>query len=94
MNEVRLENWSIVSLNVNPYTAPELVTFHLQGVSYGHPKCPNGYMITSTAIIGKVEDIVITKSGRHYKLGKVDSIYEKLYPDALNRVMKSLSDRR
>jgi hypothetical protein len=90
---IELENWSIVY--IDPWKAPELQEPLLHGNVYGHPKFMDGEEITTSQVVGfdKSTNIITTYSGHKYKLGKVDSLYEKEFPDAYNRVIKSLGSK-
>lgn len=90
---MKIENWSIIVGGCNPYTAPELLTSCLYGKVYGHPRFPDGSVVTTSSIVGLrsiMEEIVITKSGSFYELGVVNSLYETAYPNAKKRLLKSL----
>ena len=84
----RLENWSLVIKTVNPYQAPELGVQCLHGFVYGYPRFEDGTEITTSRIERIEEEIVVTKSGTRYALGDVDPDYEKLYPNARERLFK------
>ena len=90
---IRMENWSVVSCD-SPYTAPELLVARLHGKVFGHPRFPNGAEVTTSRVAGcsEVEDHleIVTGSGSHYVLGEVDPNYEKSYPDARERLWRSL----
>lgn len=45
-----LEQWSLNSGAVSPYTAPELATQHLHGIVSNHPNCPDGDVVTTTSV--------------------------------------------
>ena len=78
----RLENWSVGSQNLTPYTAPELSQPRLMGEVYGHPNFDNGERIT-TSPIEKINGWVITTlSGSVYELGGVSREYEEWYTQA------------
>ena len=85
-----LENWSMVAIIEDPYKAPELMQFALRGVVYGHLRFNDGVRVLTSNIIGVDGKIVLTRSGSRYELGTVDAEYEELFPDAFNRLMKSL----
>jgi len=88
MSDIRIECWSVVSSYTNPYEAPELRKNSLRGQVYGHPMFPDGHMVV-TSIIDMVEDnTIVTYSGNRYKLGEVDPEYEKLFPNARERIFK------
>ena len=84
---MRMENWSVVFGEVDPYTPPELATTHLRGKVYGHDRFTDGEVILTSAITGVCGDHVITTSGSAYELGEPDPEYEYLFPDAKNRVL-------
>lgn len=83
-NVVLLENWSMVS---GRYEAPEL-GFSFHGNVYGHPIFNDGDGVTTTKIIDMKDNVFYTRSGTKYKLGKTDPEYEKLFPNALERMLK------
>ena len=93
MKPITLQNWAVI---INPtadaYTPPELMTSHLVGDVYGHPRFPEGHNITSSAIIGKKGDVIHTKSGSTYVLGKVFPDYELSFPNAKDRLFKTINE--
>ena len=84
-----IENWGIVQ-ETNPYTAPELLRSYLHGNVMNHPNFENGKEITTSAIVGINQELVVTASGSNYALGVPHPDYEKLFPDAKQRVLKQL----
>jgi hypothetical protein len=88
--EKLLENWGLV--NANPYLPPELSAFSLVGDVYGDEKRAAGKKIVTSCVVGKVGDMVKTYSGSLYKLGTVHPEYEKLFPNARERVLKALPE--
>ena len=92
MGTVRLKNWSIFNRSPNPFAAPEISTFHLQGNVYGHPNFNNGDPVQTSRIISILDKgdhkEAVTKSGTVYALYKeeVDTDCEKLYPDYYDRL--------
>jgi hypothetical protein len=89
---MKLENWSVVCKNYDPYLAPELYQSALYGNVFGHPRFDDGDGVTTSSLVGKQGEIIITKSGSEYELGIVDPDYEKKYPDAKNRLLNSLKE--
>mgnify|MGYP001617868663 CR=1 FL=1 len=90
---ILLEDWGVVpNPRANPYMAPELITMHLDGIAMNHPRFPEGYPITNSAIIGKSKGSVVTKSGSLYVLGTPAKAYEALYPDAEKRLFDTLPE--
>ena len=86
---MKLENWSIIS-NGDPYKAPELQTQCLYGEVFDHSRFQDGEKITTSYIVGIDEEVVLTYSGSRYELGKVDSHYEEVYPNAKGRIITHL----
>jgi len=86
-----LENWSLVFKD--PYQAPELQRPALHGDVYGHPNFEDGSTVTTSTIVGITDDEkIITHSGSEYELGEVDPRYEKLFPKARDRVIKTAKE--
>jgi hypothetical protein len=91
----RIEQWSVVVGEINPYMAPEQVTQHLHGRVYDHPDFQDGELATTSRIvgarIGKEGDFILTYSGREYALGEVSPEYEARFPGAEARLINSLA---
>jgi hypothetical protein len=87
---MRLENWSVVFSETDPYLAPELQKIALHGNVYGHPRFDDGSSVTTSTIKELRGELIITNSGSEYELGEVDPEYEKRYPEARQRIFKSL----
>lgn len=89
----RIENWAVVHGEADPYTPPELITQHIHGQVYGHPKFPDGCNITTSSIQAVETDrtkiTVVTKSGSRYELGEVLPHYEATFPNARQRLIDS-----
>ncbi len=76
----RIENWSVVFGNDNPYLPPEAQSIVIRGMIYGHEnqdKWPDSKPIRTSRIIGKKEGRICTYSGSEYELGEIDSEYVK-----------------
>ena len=89
---MKINNWSVCFDGSNPYQAPELQVPRLAGSVENHPRLGKRDDILTSAIIGKRNGLVVTKSGSEYELGEVDAGYEKEYPNAKERLMKSLAE--
>jgi hypothetical protein len=87
---IRLDNWSVVN-DGDPYKAPEQQESRLHGNAFGHPRFDDGKTITTSAILTKDGDLILTRSGSRYELGDIDPEYEKIYPNARKRLIDSLS---
>jgi hypothetical protein len=90
----RLENWCVTPLAASPYTPPECQAHGLHGTVYGHPYFADGDEITTTECASvKVDEparvTITTRSGSRYVLGEVDPEYERQFPGALVRIVKS-----
>jgi len=88
---VILENWSVCRTKTF-YDAPEMSVIRLNGTCFGSRKYKDGSRILTNRIIfyDEQKDIFITATKGVYRLGKVDPEYEKLFPNALNRILASL----
>jgi hypothetical protein len=86
---MKLENWSIVQEELNPYQPPEMHRQCLHGKVYHHPDHADGTEITTSVIVDAHNRIVTTRSGSEYILGEVDPEYEKQYPNAKQRLFKT-----
>jgi hypothetical protein len=85
---IKLEEWSVVRLE-NDYFSPEQNVLRFAGHAYNHPKFDDGHPVITTCIVGYKNGVFITRSGSQYELGVVDPDYEKVYPNALERVRES-----
>lgn len=92
MNNVKhvIENWSFGANPKSPYDPPELWQYVLQGEVMVNGKWTN---IQTTTPSYRDGEIIITRSGSRYALGEVDPEYEKLYPDARNRLMAMIPNK-
>lgn len=86
---MRLEDWGVVGHD-DPYTAPECRKYRLHGKVYGHPRFKDGDSVTTSSIDKTEGKLILTRSGSKYELGKVNSEYEALYPNAEERLFSSL----
>ena len=87
---VKIKNWSVIIKTTNPYQTPELGIQCLMGQVYGHPRFEDGTEVTTSSIAGVEGDLIVTKSGMKYKLDMVNPEYERLYPNAKDRLLQSL----
>ena len=74
MSEAKiLESWKIV-LSGTAYTAPELKTFHVQGLASWIPEDLPRHL-TSTALVREEEggSVLVTHSGSRYRLGRPET---------------------
>ena len=76
----RLENWSTVALDTNPYTAPECIPVAISGEVHGHPKFANGMRVTTSAVKGAEGRMVQTENSE-YELGEISPQYRKYLDD-------------
>lgn len=83
-----LRNWSIAT--ENPYQAPELA--RPCGLVYDHPTIPDGSHIRTSRPVARRGDVLLTESGREYRLEGIDPMYEEAFPDARERLLASLPE--
>lgn len=87
----KIENWCLVHMNDNNgYDAPETRKLYFGGNVFGHPFFEDGHRVITSHIVSFSNGKFYTFSGTEYELGKVDEGYEKEYPNAYERVLKSL----
>lgn len=94
MSKYMIENWCVTYQDNNPYLAPELRKQCLGGRATNVEDLDDLYTenIITSSIVGKTkEGHVVTKSGSVYTLGTINPEYEKLYPNAKNRLLDSLN---
>jgi hypothetical protein len=69
---------------------PEHGRVCLHGFVIGHPRCQDGKEVTTSLVVSRHGNKVVTKSGSEYELGEVDPSYESLYPNARRRLLAYL----
>lgn len=92
MNNNTLTNWSVVADPRNPYLAPECRKMCLAGQREDGATVITSVIVGKTAILGGFQRKVVTTSGSRYLLLEVDPEYEARYPNAMFRVMESLTE--
>lgn len=93
--KTQLRNWSFTMRAEDEYQPPEASVPVLQGNVYGHSnpdKHHDGKFIVTSKIVGKRNGLVVTQSGSEYDLVEIDPIYEKMYPNAKERLFAQLND--
>jgi len=65
---IKLNNWSIVCPNKDPYIPPEAVKALLHGTADNHPKLGRNAEITTSSIVSAKGRFVKTYSGHTYEL--------------------------
>ena len=68
---------------------PETPRPILRGVVHGHITHRDGAYVSTTVIKGRIGDLLLTASGRLYRLGEPDPDYEALHPNARQRLLDS-----
>lgn len=87
---MKLENWALTPTDRNPYLAPELQSMVLIGEVYGHPRFEEGHHISTSTIVGKRGEVILTRSGSEYELGEPHPDYEAAFPNAKQRALSSI----
>ena len=91
-----LTNWSVVMDPRNPYLAPELQKQCLAGQREEDLErgthCTTSFIVGKTGLKESLQRAVVTNSGTRYMLLEVDPEYEARYPNALFRLMDSLTE--
>lgn len=69
----------------------------LVGEVYGHPDKPDGLCIATSNLLELRRDgdlLIAACTSREYLLEDIDSRYETLYPDAINRLLARFEHKR
>lgn len=74
MTVCRIEHWSVVQYNADPYVAPELQQHQLKGAVYGHRKLADGEVAISGDLVSAEGRRVYTAKSC-YELGEPDPAY-------------------
>ena len=72
---IKLEDWSVVYPNKNPYTPPESTRGSLHGIADNHPKLGRNAEVTTSSIVSSEGRFVKTYGGHTYALGEPDPDY-------------------
>lgn len=89
---VEIEEWKVVNFRFGDFRKNPLQKFYLHGVVYGHKRFYNGEKITTSLVVGKKGDLVITESGTLYSLGLPEDLNNKK-EDFLN-LLTEISEER
>ena len=78
----KLENWSIVTVPLNPYQAPELIKMRLSGEVYGDTRFDDGAQVTTSSVVAldTVKKVASTNN-TEYKLGSIDPPFQSYLDD-------------
>src|ERR1051325_6577137 len=87
---MKLEKWCVISRSSPMMQPPETERFCLHGFVSGHPRCADGKEVTTSLVVSRNGNKVVTKSGSEYELGLVDSLYESEFPNARQRLFGRL----
>lgn len=85
----KIFHWGVVPKTFDPYKAPEEVTYCLCGLLDSEQ---SDHWIQTSTVVGKRNGNIVTRSGSEYQLESVNPDYELQFPNAYERVMKSLSE--
>ena len=88
---MKIDHWCVVSRSTPAFQPPEQDRTCLHGFVRGHPRCADGKEVTTSLLISRQGDRVVTKSGSEYELGDVDVVYETFYPQARERLFARLT---
>lgn len=89
MNEIpELRNWTLV-YDCSPYIAPEDRRIYLEGDIYGSIR-PDGTNITTSRLLGKINEDCIKTKNNIYKLGDASPLYEGIFPNSRKRLFDTL----
>lgn len=87
MKHAIIKNWYLQSIISGEMVEPNNPTAVLGGDVYNHDMFVNGFHIHTSNIIGaEFPNIMITRNTKYF-LEEVDTIYEKLFNNALNKAI-------
>lgn len=94
-----LKNWTVLKASIIPCRAPEKRPESLQGQIYGHRLYPDGTDIVTRSIVGTIYGLVLVKKNHGggvdaYLLGDPTPEYEAKFPDAKQRLLSYLQEKR
>jgi hypothetical protein len=72
---MKLEKWSVVVGDPDPYMPPEMQEKRICGLVFGHPQYQDGHEIVLGSVDTVEGSIVKTLSGSVYELGEPDPEY-------------------
>lgn len=87
---MKVERWCVVSRMDYGFQPPDVPGKCLQGLVMGHRLYADGKAITTSRVVHRKGDLVLTRSGSEYELGEPDPRYEAQYPNAKERLLESL----
>lgn len=88
---ITVEEWCIVR-NRDFFADPEeVLSAFIYGKGYGHPKKRDGEIIMTSKVVYHEDGLLVTASGRKYKLGLVNADYARTYRNARKRVLSAAS---
>ena len=87
---MKLQNLSVRSRPWGQFQPPEQEGSCLYGLIVGHPLHRDGKEVLTSSIAARRADCVVTRSGSEYELGEIDPHYERLYPNARQRLLARL----
>ena len=85
-----LQNWSVRSRPWGQLEAPEREGSCLYGLVVGHPRHRDGKEVLTSLVVARHAGHILTKSGSEYDLADPDPDYERLYPEARQRLLARL----
>lgn len=87
---MKLNRWCVVSRTEYGFQPPDSGPNCLQGYVLGHHCHADGKGVTTSRLVGRNGDRVVTRSGSEYDLEEPDPAYEAQYPNAKERLLESL----
>jgi hypothetical protein len=85
-----LRNWSLRSRPSGQLESPEQEGSCLYGLIIGHPLHRDGKEVLTSPVAARCANHIVTKSGSEYDLADPDPAYERLYPQARQRLFARL----
>ena len=89
---MKLENWTLVETQNDPYKPKNQYDYRLKGVVFGHDRFDDGESNYTSRITGKKENLnmIVTSSGSVFELGEPNKKYAKKNPDAKEKLFEMI----
>ena len=89
----RLEQWSVINGDSDPYLPPEMLTSHLRGNIYDDERFEDGMPITTSPLVSFPEPNVAQTRNTRYDLGEPEAKFVQFLKEKgqdLNQFWKEL----
>ena len=93
MSVVLIDSWALVAKRQQA-AQNNLAQIHLRGIVYRHAEYPDGSEITTSRIVHRHGEQLVTENGTHYELGKVNPEYNARFPNAKASLLRCVPEKQ